>query len=80
MKDDKRLVAIVSLFAVGLLFLILGIKHSVGFILIAIVPIVIANRVLFSWENKKGKYIFAIIGIVIIVVGVILKYIVHNII
>ena len=58
MNYDKKFLTMISLFAVGIFFFIYGVFQSIGFMFIAIVPLVIANRMLFAWENKKGDLFF----------------------
>ena len=52
-KFDKRVVTIILLLIAGILICVYAIESraSVLFILISIIPFVIANRLLFFWDN-----------------------------
>jgi len=77
-KFDKRVVTIILLLIAGILICVYAIESraSVLFILISIIPFVIANRLLFFWDNKKGQVIFGIIGVTVVIVASIIRSII----
>jgi len=73
-KIDKRLIAIISLFAAGnfILIYVLIIRFNIIGILFFI-PIVIAWHLIADWDNMKGKLVISSIGMASVIVSIVLS-------
>jgi len=70
MNVDKKLVIIILLLISGVLIFMYAqlVNHSMVLYIIFVIPLIVANGLIRTWENKKGRRIITIIGVIALAV------------
>jgi len=78
-KLDTTLMTIIILIITSVIIFVLTQIFIPGSILFMfyIVPLIIANYIVKSWDNKKGRFIIILIGIIVTVVCLILRLVIQ---